>query len=183
MEDAQRRATWDHFVDVTSFISASSSAKPAVEPELALLMHLLVDHHVRWDRKLDAVKTLFLARRSAAAPSLTLEKSLTAFYFELLVAAIEACACVVESPPAFKGAEVYVAIWRNVLCGMIPEIVLQLEQWLDVEQGLPLRGQRAEAPHVRLEAALRAALLVMEGRLDVLRNAAPYGASNPAAAQ
>lgn len=168
LQDAQSRATWDHFLDVSS---ASSSSKPAVEPETALLMHLLVDHHVSWNTKLDAVKTLFLARRNAAAPSLTLEKSLTAFYFELLLAAIDACASVVEMPPTFKGAEVYAAIWRNALCGMIPEIVSQLEQWLDVQQDLPLRGQRLEAPHVRLESALRASLLMMAERLNVCETA------------
>lgn len=168
LQDAQQRATWDHFLDVSTI---AASEKPAVEPETALLMHLLVDHHTSWDFKLDAIKTLFLARRSAAAPSLTLEKSLTAFYFELLVAAIDACAAVVEMPPAFKGAEVYATIWRNALCGMIPELVLQLEQWLDGNQELPLRGQRLEAPHVRLEAALRAALLVMSDRLNVCESA------------
>ncbi|SPC65998.1 probable Mediator of RNA polymerase II transcription subunit 5 [Ustilago sp. UG-2017b] len=168
LQDAQSRATWDHFLDVSS---ASSSSKPAVEPETALLMHLLIDHHVSWNTKLDAVKTLFLARRNAAAPSLALEKSLAAFYFELLLAAIDACASVVEMPPAFKGAEVYAAIWRNALCGMIPEIVLQLEQWLDVHQDLPLRGQRLEAPHVRFESALRASLLVMSERLNVCETA------------
>lgn len=169
MQDAQRRATWDHFLD-TSSVSLSET-KPLVEPEMAFLMHLLVDQHVAWEAKLDAVKTLFIARRSAAAPSLTLEKSLTAFYLELLTAAIEACATVVQLPPAFKGAEVYAAIWRNVLCGMVPEIVLQLEQWLDTRQDLPLRGERLEAPHVRLEAALRAALLVMADRLNVCETA------------
>lgn len=168
MQDAQRRATWDHFLDVTT---VAVTEKPPVEPEMALLVHLLVDQHVSWDIKLDAVKTLFVARRNAAAPSLTLEKSLTAYYFELLVAAIDACATVVETPPAFKGAEVYSALWRNALCGMIPEIVLQLEQWLDVHQHLPLRGQRLEPPHVRLEDALRAALLVMAERFNVCEGA------------
>ncbi|EST05232.1 hypothetical protein PSEUBRA_005498 [Kalmanozyma brasiliensis GHG001] len=167
-QDAQQRATWDHFLNVSSI---AATEKPPVEPEMALLMHVLVDQHVAWERKLDAVKTLFLARRNAAAPSLTLEKSLTAYYFELLVAAIDACASIVEMPPAFKGAEVYAAIWRNALCGMVPEIVLQLEQWLDVQQDLPLRGQRLEAPHVRLEAALRAALLVMADRLNTCESA------------
>ncbi|SPO23767.1 probable Mediator of RNA polymerase II transcription subunit 5 [Ustilago trichophora] len=176
MQDAQRRATWDHFLDVSAIVP---SEKPTVEPEMAFLMHLLVDKHVAWDVKLDAVKTLFLARRNAAAPSLTLEKSLTAFYFELLVAAIDACASVVEQPPAFKGAEANAAIWRNALCGMIPELVLQLEQWLDVHQDLPLRGQRLEAPHVRLESALRAALLVMAHRLNTCESAT----SQPPAAQ
>ncbi len=157
-QDAQQRATWDHFLGVQP--SANQRSHPS-SPKMAFLMHVLADQHVSWDRKLDAVKTLFLARRNAAAPSLTLEKSLTAFYFELLVAAIEACAAVVEMPPAFKAAEVYATVWRHALCGMIPEIVLQLEQWLDARQDLPLRGQRLEAPHVRLEGALRAALLVM----------------------
>ncbi|TKY85434.1 hypothetical protein EX895_005596 [Sporisorium graminicola] len=180
LQDAQQRATWDHFLDVTTVTAAE---KPAVEPEMAFLVHLLVDHHTAWDTKLDAVKTLFLARRNAAPPSLTLEKSLTAFYFELLVAAIEACATVVESPPAFKGAQVYVAIWRHALCGMIPELVLQLEQWLDDRQDLPLRGQRLEAPHVRLEGALRAALLVMASRLDTCESATgPSQAQSNAAA-
>ncbi|SPO24470.1 probable Mediator of RNA polymerase II transcription subunit 5 [Ustilago trichophora] len=176
MQDAQRRATWDHFLDVSAIVPAE---KPTVEPEMAFLMHLLVDKHVAWAYKLDAVKTLFLARRNAAAPSLTLEKSLTSFYFELLVAAIDACASVVQQPPAFKGAGVYAAIWRNALCGMIPELVLQLEQWLDVHQDLPLRGKRLEAPHVRLESALRAALLVMADRLNTCESAA----SQPPAAQ
>ncbi|CDW97943.1 hypothetical protein [Sporisorium scitamineum] len=168
LQDAQQRATWDHFLDISA---VAVSEKPPVEPEMVFLMHLLVDQHTAWDTKLDAVKTLFLARRNAAAPSLTLEKSLTSFYFELLVAAIDACATVVESPLAYKGAQVYVAIWRHALCGMIPELVLQLEQWLDDRQDLPLRGQRLEAPHVRLEAALRAALLVMASRLDTCESA------------
>lgn len=168
MQDAQRRATWDHFLDAAATTAAD---KPPVEPEMALLMHLVVDERLAWSAKLDAIKTLFLARRVAAAPSVTLEKSLTAFYFELLVAAIDACASVVEMPPGFKGAEVYAAIWRNALCGMVPEIVLQLEQWLDVHPDLPLRGQRVEAPHVRFERALRAALLVMADRLDVCETA------------
>ncbi|KAJ1026843.1 hypothetical protein NDA16_002140 [Ustilago loliicola] len=42
LHDAQSRATWDHFLDVSS---PSSFSKPAVEPETALLMHLLVDQH------------------------------------------------------------------------------------------------------------------------------------------
>ncbi|SNX83749.1 related to Mediator of RNA polymerase II transcription subunit 5 [Melanopsichium pennsylvanicum] len=168
LQVAQSRVTWDHFVDITAI---SPPSKPQVEPEIAFLMHLLVDKHVAWDTKLDAVKTLFLARRNAAAPSLTLEKSLTAFYFELLVSAIEACASVVEQPPAFKGAEVYAAIWRHALCGMIPELVLQLEQWLDAHQDLPLRGQRLEPPHVRLEAALRSSLLVLADRLNTCESA------------
>ncbi|CBQ73343.1 conserved hypothetical protein [Sporisorium reilianum SRZ2] len=179
LQDAQQRATWDHFLDVSTVAAAQ---KPPVEPEMALLMHLLVDQHTAWDSKLDAVKTLFLARRNAAAPSLTLEKSLTAFYFELLVAAIDACATVVESPPTFKGAQVYVAIWRHALCGMVPELVLQLEQWLDERQDLPLRGQRLEAPHVRLEGALRAALLVMASRLDTCESATGQSHAQTAAA-
>ncbi|KAJ9479433.1 Mediator of RNA polymerase II transcription subunit 5 [Pseudozyma hubeiensis] len=178
-QDAQQRATWDHFLDTTIL---ASSQKPAVEPEVAFLMHLLVDRHAPWDAKLHAVKRLFLARRNAAPPSSTLEKSLTAFYFELLVAAIDACATVVETPPAFKGAEVYAAIWRNVLCGMIPELVLQLEQWLDGDQDLPLRGQRLEAPHVRLEAALRAALLVMATRLNTCESATGQAHAHASAA-
>ncbi|GAC97526.1 RNA polymerase II mediator complex subunit [Pseudozyma hubeiensis SY62] len=179
LQDAQQRATWDHFLDTTTL---ASSQKPAVEPEVAFLMHLLVDRHASWDAKLNAVKKLFLARRNAAPPSSTLEKSLTAFYFELLIAGIDACATVVETPPAFKGAEVYAAIWRNALCGMIPELVLQLEQWLDGDQNLPLRGQRLEAPHVRLEAALRAALLVMANRLNTCESATGQAHAHASAA-
>ncbi|PWY99482.1 Med5-domain-containing protein [Testicularia cyperi] len=186
---AQKRAVWDHFIDVdaiaspetgpataslsgvTPSTSKAPASAPTIEPEVALLLHQLVDQQAEWAEKLNSVKSLLLSRRLHSNPSVTLEKSLTAFYFEMLHAAVEACASVIETPPAFKGAETYPALWRNVVCGLLPEVILQIEQWLDATPDLPVRGQRQEAPHVRVESALKATLLIMADRLTICETA------------
>ena len=166
--------TFDHFIDVaalanadTSNGSGSSENRPS-EPEVALLLHRLLDERISWIAKLEAVKMLFLARRADAAPSVTLDQSLTAFYYELLSAAVETCASVVQSPPSLEGRESSSpVIWRNAVCGLVPEVIAQLEQWLDASPDLvaQLRGERTHAPHMRVETVLLALLVTMSERL------------------
>ncbi|SPO35976.1 uncharacterized protein PSFLO_01447 [Pseudozyma flocculosa] len=133
-----KQPAWDHFIDVAALSQAGEQAQqhPSTQPE-------------------------------QAAPSVTLDQSLTAFYFELLSAAAEACSIVVETPSALKGsAETYSTLWRNALCGLMPEVLAQIEQWLDSGCAIALKGERCMPPHARVESALKALLITSSDKLE-----------------
>ena len=88
----QAQANWQPIIDIKKNVTSSF-----VEPEMAILLHFLMDEPVQFPQKLQSTKILIDARLKSG---LQVEEVYTITYFELLLGAAGGLAAVLSTPKA-----------------------------------------------------------------------------------
>lgn len=115
----QTQANWQPIIDIRKNVTSSF-----VEPEMAILLHFLMDEPVQFGQKVQSTKILIDARLKSG---LQVEEVYTITYFELLLGAAGGLAAVLSTPKALGGSELYSSIWQSGLCSLIPAIIQTIE--------------------------------------------------------
>ncbi|PWN35765.1 Med5-domain-containing protein [Meira miltonrushii] len=115
----QTKTDWQPTIDINKNVSSSF-----VEPELAVLMHFLMDEPVDFRQKVEATKMLIGARIQSGLQD---QEAYTITFFELLLGAAGGLAAVLSTPKALGGSESYSSIWQSGLCSLVPSIIQTIQ--------------------------------------------------------